>query len=75
MFDTQLKTALPRVHQDLQHFSQTIDAMGPKKLKSYISSASPRQLTQDELYQALAGFETVTCPNGYSICAGEQKAY
>jgi len=68
MYDTRLKTALPRVHQDMADFVHRINKL-ELDIEYFISSASPRLLTLEDLLKAVAPFKTITCPTGYSLCA------
>ena len=68
LFETQLKTGMPRVHQDMVTFRQALDALDIE-VERFSDGHSLRQLTMAELRAATDAFREVTCPRGYHICA------
>jgi len=67
-FETQLKTAMPRVHKDMVIFSDKVDAL-KLDVQLLLDGHSPRQLLMQEFTEAINTYQNRTCPKGYSICA------
>lgn len=66
-FETQLKTAMPRVHKDMVVFRKAMESL-PISVERLIDGHSPRQLTITEFNTATDTFTDFTCPAGFSIC-------
>ena len=67
-YETQLKTALPRVHKDMVNFKKAVERLG-LNATAFLDGHSPRILTDDELNAAIALYGGGLCPEGFSICA------
>lgn len=67
-FETQLRTAVPRVHQDMVNFRHAVDALGID-VTHLLDGHSQRMLTVAELRAATDAFTKVACPDGFRICA------
>ncbi|UTW58466.1 hypothetical protein KFE96_16845 [Kordiimonas sp. SCSIO 12603] len=68
-YETQLKTALPRVHKDMVNFKKAINRLN-LDVSAYLDGHSSRILTDDEFDHAIKLYGGGVCPEGYSICAG-----
>ena len=66
-YETQLKTALPRVHKDMVNFKKAVERLG-LNVTAFLDGHSPRILTDDELNAAIALYGGGLCPEGFSIC-------
>lgn len=66
-YETQLKSAPPRVHEDMVTFRQVVEGLN-LKVDKLVDGHSRRQLTMDELKSATDNYKPVTCPVGFSIC-------
>ena len=66
-FDTELKSAPPRVHQDMVKFSQVIQQLD-LDIRTLSSARSLRLLSMQELLKLTDEFTPPRCPAGYSIC-------
>ena len=67
-YETQLKTALPRVHKDMVIFREAVEALGID-VETLIDGHTPRQLTINEFQTATDAYRDIICPAGFSICA------
>ena len=66
-FETQLKTAMPRVHKDMVVFRKAMEAL-PINVERLIDGHSSRQLSINEFNNATDTYTDFTCPAGFSIC-------
>jgi glyoxylase-like metal-dependent hydrolase (beta-lactamase superfamily II) len=66
-FETQLKTAVPRVHKDMVVFKQAMEALA-LDVEHLVDGHSPRQLSISEFNAATDAYKGIICPKGYSIC-------
>jgi len=66
-FETQLKTAMPRVHKDMVVFRKAMEAL-PINVERLIDGHSSRQLTINEFNNATDTYTDFTCPAGFIIC-------
>lgn len=66
-FETQLKTAVPRVHKDMVIFREAMEALAID-VEKLVDGHSPRQLSITEFKEATDNYRNIRCPQGYSIC-------
>jgi glyoxylase-like metal-dependent hydrolase (beta-lactamase superfamily II) len=66
-FETQLKTAMPRVHKDMVVFSKAMAALAID-VEVLIDGHSPRQLSLTEFNAATDSYQSIVCPPSYAIC-------
>ncbi len=66
-YETQLKTAIPRVHKDMVVFRKAMEAL-TIDVEHLIDGHSPRQLSITEFNSATDAYQKVICPTGYLIC-------
>lgn len=66
-YETQLKTAVPRVHKDMVIFKNKVDALNID-VAYFLDGHTQRVLSHEEFNQATSAYTNVTCPSGYDIC-------
>ncbi|MCO7224353.1 hypothetical protein [Pleionea sp. CnH1-48] len=66
-FETQLKTALPRVHKDMVTFRDAMEALNIE-VDYLVDGHSPRKLSIADFQIATDAYKEIRCPKGYQIC-------
>jgi len=66
-YETQLKTAVPRVHKDMVIFREAMDALAID-VEHLLDGHSPRQLSITEFNSATNAYQKAVCPAGFLIC-------
>ena len=69
-YDTELKTAAPRVHKDMLNFRDRIEGLNLQYDK-LVGAGGLRVLSKEEFENITDGYRNVSCPQGFDICIGE----
>ena len=69
-YDTELKTAVPRVHKDMLNFRERVEGLDLHYDK-LVGAGGLRILSKTEFENMTDEYRNVRCPQGFDICVGE----